>query len=142
MSDFYDNGAGRFGSAGSFGFGGGLGSIIVPTMAELLRPSRFRRLAIATAALDIPRRKLPDVIADSLYGYSGVILRADGSPYELPDIDDVFGNDGSFRWISAFTRFAVEPPRQAAQERVLPRLEVIDLYFQIKHPERARLIAR
>lgn len=142
MTDFRDNGTGRFGEPGAFGFGGGLRPIVVPTKEELLRPARFRRLAIATAALDIPRRRLPDVLADSLYGYTGVILRADGSAYELPDIDDVFGNDGSFRWISAFTRFAIQPPRQAAQERVLPRLEVLDTHFQIRLPEQARLIAK
>lgn len=142
MGDFQGNGAGPFGGAGAFGFGGGVRLIIVPTREELLRPSRFRRLAIATAAQGIPRRKLPNVLADSLYSYPGEIFRADGSPYEIPDIDDVFGNDGSFRWVSAFTRFAVEPPQQAPQERILPRLEVLDLHFQIRHPEQARFIAK
>jgi hypothetical protein len=67
--------------------------------------------------------------------------RADGRPFELPDIDDAFGGDGSFRWLSDFIRFAEDPPHQLPQRRIIARLRLIDLYFRIKHPERARLIA-
>ena len=122
----------------------GGGSVIVITVAtarELLRVSHFQRLAIATAALEVSRRKLIDEIADVLYGFEGKLVFPEGTPFELPDIDEAFGGDGSFRWLSDFIRFAETTPRQQPQRRVLARLRLIDLYFRIKHPERARLIA-
>lgn len=116
-------------------------TLMVGSDAELSEPWRFLRLAIATAALEVSRRKLPDLIADAIYGFEGRIVCRNGTPYDLPDIDEAFGNEGTFRWISDFTRFAEKPPRQVPQRRVLERLRLIDLYFRIAYPERARLIA-
>jgi hypothetical protein len=115
--------------------------LAVASLSELMRPSHYQRLAIATAAQEFSRRKLIDEISDVLYGFEGEIVWPDGRPFELPDIDDAFGGDGSFRWLSDFIRFAERPPQQLPQRRVIARLRVIDLYFRIKHPERARLIA-
>jgi len=115
--------------------------VTVATLPELLRHSHFRRLAIATAALEFSRRKLIDEMSDVLYGFEGKLVWPDGSAYDLPDIDDAFGGDGSFRWLSDFIRFAERPPHQIPQRRIIERLRLIDLYFRIKHPERARLIA-
>jgi hypothetical protein len=116
-------------------------TVVVASDTALRRYSHFQRLAVATAALEVSRRELPNVIADTVYEFKGRILWPNGTPYELPDIDDAFGGDGSFRWISDFIRFAEEPPRQHPQRRVIERLRLTDLYFRIKHPERARLIA-
>lgn len=74
-----------------------------------------------------------------LYGFEGKLVWPEGTPFELPEIDDAFGGDGSFRWLSDLIRFAEASPRQHPQRRVLERLRLIDLYFRIKHPERARL---
>lgn len=115
--------------------------ITVASDRQLRRRSHFQRLAIATAALEVSRRELINVIADALYKFEGAIVHPNGGPFEVPDIDDAFGNDGSFRWVSDFIRFAEEPPRQIPQARIIERLRLIDLYFRIKHPERARLIA-
>ncbi|WP_072377306.1 hypothetical protein [Hyphomicrobium sp. NDB2Meth4] len=115
--------------------------IRVASDTELRRRSHFQRLAIATAALEVSRRGLIQLMADTLYEFQGSILHPNGAPYEVPDIDDAFGNDGSFRWVTDFIRFAEEPPRQLPQARIIERLRLIDLYFRIKHPERARLIA-
>lgn len=122
----------------------GMGTVSRVTVAshrQLRRRSHFMRLAIATAALDVSRRELINVIADEIYAFEGQIVWPDGQAFEIPDIDDAFGQDGSFRWVSDFIRFAEEPPRQLPQTRVVDRLRMIDLYFRIKHPERARLIA-
>ena len=115
--------------------------ITVATLPELLRHSHFQRLAIATAALEFSRRKLIDEIADVLYEFEGELVWPDGRPFDLPDIDEAFGGDGSFRWLSDFIRFAARPVHQLPQRRVIARLRLIDLYFRIKHPERAQLIA-
>lgn len=117
------------------------GKLVVASDRQLRRKSHFQRLAIATAALDVSRRELINVIADVIYDFKGDIRWPEGDIYTLPDIDDAFGEDGSFRWVSDFIRFAEASPRQHPQERIIERLRLIDLYFRIKHPERARLIA-
>lgn len=64
--------------------------------------------------------------------------------FEVSDtaIDEAFNDDGSFRWLSDFLRFAEMEPRQRPQARVLDRLRLIDLALRIAKPERARLIGR
>jgi len=109
---------------------------------ELRRISHVSRLAIAAVAEEFSRRKWPNAIADAVYSFEGTIYYAGGRKFEPTDteIDDTF-NDPDFRWISDFLSFADIPPRQRPQRRTLARLRLIDLYFRIKYPERARLIA-
>lgn len=120
-------------------------SIVMAPDHVLRRKPVMRRLAIAavaaTVAEDLSRRDWPDAIADAIYGFEGTIYYADGRKFEPTDteIDDVFA-DPDFRWISDFLAFAEIEPRQRAQRRVVARLRLIYLYFQIKNPERAQLI--
>lgn len=118
--------------------------VVVASDAQLSRKSHVRRLAMATRALELPRRAIPDWIADQVYGFEGVIVLTDGQPFELSDtaIDEAFNDDGSFRWLSDFLRFAETEPHQRPQARVLERLRLIDLAFRIAKPEQARLIGR
>lgn len=126
----------------------GLRRIVVASDDELTRRPCFQRLAIATAALkdefELSRRDIPDWIADVVYGYEGEIIWAHGGAYTISDtaIDDAFNNDGSFRWLSSFIRFAEDPPRQAPQYRVITRLRLIELAFQIAKPDIARHFRR
>lgn len=115
---------------------------------QLKRLSYFWRLAVATANLrkeeKISRRRFADWLAEEIFFYDGVILDADGAPFSLPDtlVDEAFGDDQSFRWLSDLARFAAKPPRQCPQERILPRLRLISLAFQIAHPEVAQHFCR
>lgn len=117
-------------------------SVVTATDFQLGRKSHMQRLAIAAKAEDLPRREWPNAIADAVYGFEGTIYFADGRKFEPTDteIDDTF-NDPEFRWVSDFLSFAEIEPRQRPQRRAIARLRLIDLYFRIKHPERARLIA-
>lgn len=115
--------------------------VAVASTHELRRRSHTMRLAIATKALPVSRRELINVVADCIYGFKGKIVWPSGDPFPIPYVDDAFGNDGSFRWVSDFLRFSEEAPRQMPQQRIIARLRLIDLYFRIKYPERARLIA-
>ena len=117
-------------------------SVVMASDFQLGRISHVARLAIAAVAEGISRRKWADVIADEVYGFEGTIYYADGRKFEPTDteVDDTFA-DPDFRWISDFLSFADVPPRQRPQRRMFARLRLIDLYFRIKHPERARLIA-
>lgn len=120
-------------------------TVVMASDYQLQRLSHHYRLALAAKAEGISRRKWADSIADTIYGFEGTIYFADGRKFEPTDteVDDTF-DDPDFRWISDFLRFALVPPadrRQGPQRRTLARLRLIDLYFRIKHPERARLIA-
>jgi len=119
------------------------GKIVVAGDHELERKSHFRRLGIATAALNVSRRELPNLFTDTIYGCRRPIVWGSGAPFCLADeaIDDAFNNDESFRWLSDFMRFVEVEPKQRPQRRVLARLRIIDLYFRIAHPERAKWIA-
>lgn len=117
-------------------------SVVMANDFRLGRKSHAQRLAIAAAAEGLSRREWPNAIVDAVYGFEGTIYFADGRKFEPTDteIDDTFA-DPDFRWISDFLSFAETEPRQRPQRRVIARLRLIDLYFRIKHPERARLIA-
>lgn len=118
-------------------------TVVMAADYQLCRTSHYQRLAIATAAMGVSRREIPNLLADAIYCFEGTIYWPDGRIYESSDtaVDDAFGDD-DFRWLSDFIRFADQEPRQRPQRRVLTRLRLIDLYFRIKHPERARLIAQ
>lgn len=122
--------------------------IIVAEDAHLRRRSYFLRMAIATRALmeelELSRRAFPNWLADVIYPYDGPILYPGGKPFIINDtsVDDAFGDDGSFRWLSGFINFADTPPRQAPQWRVLDRLRLVDLAFKIARPDTARHFGR
>ncbi|MGH1351637.1 MAG: hypothetical protein ACRBBN_12655 [Methyloligellaceae bacterium] len=118
--------------------------VTVASDQELSRKSHMRRLAIATKALGIPRREIPNWMADVIFNFSGDILWPSGEKFIVgdEDIDLSFNDEGSFRWFSDFMRFADVEPKQKPQERIIARLRLIDLSFRIAHPERAELIAK
>lgn len=117
-------------------------TVVMAADFQLARISHVARLSIAAVAEGFSRREWPNAIADAVYGFEGTIYFADGRKFEPTDteVDDTFA-DPDFRWISDFLAFAEVPPRQRPQRRTLARLRLIDLYFRIKYPERARLIA-
>lgn len=111
---------------------------------ELLRRSHFQRLGTATRALNLSRREIPNWMADVIFGFKGKIVWPGGMEFRVHDeaIDQAFGDDGSFRWLSAFMLFGERELRQSPQFRTLHRLRLIDLAFRIAYPERAAFIAR
>jgi len=119
-------------------------TVVAASDGQLSRKSHVQRLAMATRALELPRRAIPDWIADQVFGFEGAIVWPDGRAFDLTDtsIDEAFNDDGSFRWLSDFLRFAESEPRQRPQVRVLARLRLIDLAFRIDKPKQARLIGR
>ncbi len=122
--------------------------VISASNYKLRRKSHYHRLAMSTRAimedLGISRRKLPDWMTMMIYTEDILFFHEDGRPLELPStsIDDAFNGDGSFRWISDFINHAEQFPKQCPQERILRRLQLIDLSIRVAYPERARLIAK
>ena len=123
-------------------------TVVVASYVQLMRPSHHYRLAMATRELfedyALTRRTYANWLSETLFDENIRVLHRDGRPYEITDtlIDDVFNNDGSFRWLSDFLDFADDPIKQAPQKRILERLRVIDLGMRIAFPARARLIAK
>ncbi|MBI1265695.1 MAG: hypothetical protein GC187_13310 [Alphaproteobacteria bacterium] len=117
--------------------------VVLPDDETLLRQSSLQRLAMAIGGLGKSRRDIPNWMADAIYGFDGDIRTADGRSVCLcgVDIDAAFNDDGSFRWLSDFLKFASRPPRQAAQRRVLVRLRLLLLALLIDRPEIAQHVA-
>jgi hypothetical protein len=86
-------------------------------------------LAVFYGSLDRSRRTIPDWITDQLSLWSGGILETTNREFKFEDetVDAAFNHEGSFRWLSDFTKFATEPPRQRAQARVIERLKVMSV---------------
>ena len=121
------------------------GFIRLPSADSLAMPATYHRLAITYANLvPIGRRLIVDWLCDVVWNYDGIIIDADGCRIDPSNIepDDVLRTecDGSLRWLSDFLKFAERPPHQAAQEKVIPRLELLYLAIAIQYPSIAKRI--
>lgn len=78
-------------------------------------------------ALELPRRAIPDWIMDRLSSWQGGIDEKPNREFAFDEetVDAAFNNDGSFRWLSDFRKYADERPRQRAQARIIERLKVM-----------------
>lgn len=132
MADLYRPGQQLPGRTWSYRSGATDTLIQVADDATLRNPATLQALARATAALGLSRYAIPPWLADIIYGFDGQIRWPDGRPFVFADtyIGDLF-DDTYCRWLSDFLRFAGQPPRQAAQARILPRLRAIDLALKI-----------
>ncbi len=101
----------------------------------LLSEHYYRRLWLAVRNIKITRRDWLDEMADMIRDFDGKIVTPDGHQYELPLVDDVFGNDFDMRWLGYYLipNEAGDHPR--SRSRKIERLQLLDLYFRIKHPE-------
>jgi hypothetical protein len=116
---------------------------IVPPARVLLTPHYYARLAIAVSNLKLPRRKIPDWIADYLYREDIAFFFASGSVYEIgdEDIDDAFC-DPSYRYLSDLIKSAGTIPKQKPHYTIEVRLRLLALAFWIYSPNIARHFAR
>ncbi len=87
----------------------------------LLEPVYRQALLYQLNKLDIPRRVLPDEIMIAIARNTHPILEV--KFYDMPEIDELFGNDPEFRALSNILNGAV--PRD------LDRLRILDLYLRV-----------
>lgn len=116
--------------------------VVVASESELRNPHYIRDLRAAVAAERLPRRLWRDAIADTLRDFAGAVLKADRTPWEVPEIDDHFPEDDDQRWVSDFARPLAEGKPFRMQGRVIERVRLIDLFFRIRHPELAATFGR
>jgi hypothetical protein len=116
-------------------------TVFIARDTDLANRHYLKDLRDAVYGEGIPRRLWRDAVADAVRDFEGTILRPDGTPWPVPEIDDVFPDDDDQKWISGFARPKTaalsghETPR--VQRRVLDRIRLLDLYFRIRHPELA-----
>lgn len=117
--------------------------VIIPPVELVLTRSYFHRLAIATANLNLSRRKIPDWMANALYR-DDIIFIDHGRRIIIQDeaIETAFNNELGFRWLSDFKAFAISPPLQNPQNRMAERLQLLATSFWVHSPAIARHFAR
>ena len=108
----------------------------------LLSEHYYKRLWLAVKNLDIPRREWLDELADTFRDYHGIILTPNGTPYELPFIDDIFANDDDMRWLGYYLTPDITGNTPKIQSRKVERLQILDLYMRVKWPEIAKHFAK
>ena len=104
----------------------------------LLSEHYYRRLWLAVVNVELPRRDWLDELADTFRDFSGVIVTPEGKAIELPLVDDAFGNDADMRWMGYYLRPDETGEYPFSFSRKVERLQLLDLYFRIKHPQIAR----
>lgn len=116
--------------------------IVVATNNELKNKHYYSRLWLAARNIPIPRRNWLDEIADCFCHFDGKIVHKNGQPYEIPFVDDVFNDDIDMRWLGVFFQADLSGLMPKRYSNKFKRLQLIDLYFRIKHPDIARHFGR
>ena len=114
-------------------------TIIAPTRDQLrMRSFKVRQWMVFVNMVALSRRALLEDIVCAFRDHSHRLFYANGLPYIVPDIDEVFGNDVDCRWFSYYRKAnpAGDGPRHPT--RKLDRLEVLALYLAIRYPEASR----
>lgn len=105
------------------------------TPSILLSEHYYRRLWMAVKNVSLPRRAWLDELADLIRDYDGEIYTEDGYHYDIPMIDDVFGDDSDMRWMGYYLLPDDTGHAPRMKSRKVERLQLLDLYFQIKYPD-------
>lgn len=107
--------------------------VYIVSIGILNDPVYKKRLWLAARNMGISRRNWPNVIADAIYNFRGIILLPSGIRWPIPDIDSVMGDP---RWLSYYFEELNGDPRRGVI--LLERLRILDVYFKIKHPKIAK----
>lgn len=102
---------------------------------ELNNPHYLRQLKASAAAMNLPRRRWLDALADAIYRFQGNFVFRDGTPYRVPDIDEHFPDDFDHRWISSFAKEVSSDVTPRIRAGSIERVRLFDLYFRIMHPD-------
>lgn len=117
-------------------------TVYVCSDAELQDDQYYRRLWLSARNIKIPRRKWLDELADCFCAYSGEVRYKSGDIYEIPSIDEAFGDDFDCRWLSYYLMPDQTGKFPISKSRMNDRMRLIDLYFKIRHPQIAEHFSR
>jgi hypothetical protein len=102
--------------------------IHMPSSDEVCQPETYVELARYLAEKGIPRRKVPDFIADMINNEEFQFVDKKGNVITFDDeyVDRIFGEgDASYRWIGDFMARRNGAWKQVPQERVKRRIIII-----------------
>lgn len=121
------------------------GFIRIPHEETFRPPFVSHRIALALVNLaPHGRRAYVDWAASVIWNFDGIVVNAKGRRINHHDIDpdEILRTDADPEqsWIGGFLRHAVHPPRQPAQWKVLPRIELLWLALMIQFPSVGRHI--
>jgi len=108
----------------------------------ILSKHYYRRLWLAIKNISIPRRAWLDELANMIRDFDDVIYTTDGQPYTLPLVDEVFGDDLDMRWLGYYLVPDNTGKSPRIKSRKVERLQLLDLYIRIKHPNVAKHFSR
>jgi hypothetical protein len=102
-------------------------NLVLRDKRTLVSPDYLNQLASFYRGLQLPRREIPNWIADKLASWEGGLSYDEIFEFSTDDesIDRAFNHEGSFRWISDFVKFSDEKPKQKAQYRIMDRLLIM-----------------
>ncbi len=106
-------------------------SIILASQKQLEDRAYYVQLWRAVRRLSISRRAWRERLADMLRDYEGELLYAPGVPYQIPFVDDIFGNDHDMRWMGYYLKADASGNHPLIISRHLERLRLLDLYVRI-----------
>jgi hypothetical protein len=112
--------------------------VFVATDEELTDIHYYLRVWLAARNIPIPRRHWLDEMADAFRDYNGTIFNTDGGVYDVPLVDDIFGDDPDMRWLSDYLRSDASGRAPYRFSPRLDRVRLIDLYLRIRHASIAR----
>jgi len=115
--------------------------LIALSDGDLTNPVIIQLLAIICFSIQfgkkyLSRRSFANWAADVWRDYDGDVLNQDGTPYVLPDIDELLGGgeDGDFPWMRTFFSWALEFEGQEFYRGSIERLRFIDLTIKAAGP--------
>ncbi len=108
---------------------------VVAPNAMLLDVGHVTALAEEFNTVAGSRRAVPDLCADVIRDFSGEFVFPDSSPYKLPEVDNVLGWRGDFKWIGNWLNWPLSPPERGIQKRLVPRLRFLDAVMRVGQPE-------
>lgn len=108
--------------------------ITVATKAELKKPELYKHTWARARKVSLPRRKWLDAISHCFLRRDIRIVDEQGNPFDIPDIDDAFGDDPDMRWLSYYLKDNGNSG-PLHRVRLFHRVKLIHLYLEIEHPE-------
>lgn len=118
----------------------------VPPQEEVLTPVTYRRTWIIWRNVIMPHTSSRKVLDDMSVTFANCrdveLQNYDGTPYELPDLDEVFGNDCEMRSFRHFLEADSSGWRPRRISRKPERLRVLIAYIKVKHPRFSKYLGK
>lgn len=116
--------------------------VTLATNAELKNEHYYRRLWIAVKGFNLTRRAWIEELAGCFRDFDGEVVYLSGQHFEIPDLDELFGDDPDMRWMGYYLEPGDKPDFPKSKSWKLERLRMLDLYFRIRFPSIAQHFGR